>query len=114
MFALLPSDAITRLVEGCRTLRAGADGSPLGLIHHWYGDTRQDSPALREKTPFQLAEGAPIGRAVTSVNQLHRHGNRPWWANAPVDVLPRRWVTHVIRQDATGETVLSRPPYEPA
>jgi Domain of unknown function (DUF4158) len=40
IFALLPSDDITRLVEGCRNLRAGADGSPLGLIHHWYGYTQ--------------------------------------------------------------------------
>ena len=114
IFALLPSDDITRLVEGCRTLRAGADGSPLSLIHHWYGYTRKYSPALLEKTPFQFAEGAPIGRAVTYVNQLNRHGNRQLLANAPVDFLPRRWVKHVVRKDATGETVLSRPHYEPA
>jgi len=65
-----------------RTLRAGADGSPLGLIHHWYGYTRKYSPALLEKTPFQFAEGAPIGRAVTYVNQLNRDGNRQLLANA--------------------------------
>jgi hypothetical protein len=65
IFALLPSDAITSLVDGCRNLRAGADGSPLGLIHPWYGYTRQDSPALLEKTPFQCAEHSPLGRAVT-------------------------------------------------
>ena len=35
--------------------------APLGLIHHWYGYTRQYSPALLEKTPFQFAEGAPSG-----------------------------------------------------
>ena len=76
IFALLPSDDITRLVEGCRNLRAGADGSPLGLIHHWYGYTRQYSPALLEKTPFQCAEGSPLGRAVTYVNHLNLDGKR--------------------------------------
>ena len=61
MLALRPGDDLTRLVEGCRTLRAGADGAPLGLIHPWSGSTRQYSPALLEKTPFQLAAGAPVG-----------------------------------------------------
>ena len=114
IFALLPSDDITRLVEGCRNLRAGADGSPLGLIHHWYGYTRQYSPALLEKTPFQFAEGAPLGRAVTYVNQRNLDGHRTSFADAPVDFLPRRWVKQVVRKDAKGEMGLSRPHYEPA
>jgi hypothetical protein len=114
IFALLPSDDITRLVEGCRNLRAGADGSPLGLIHHWYGYTRQYSPALLEKTPFQFAQGSPLGRAVTYVNQRNLDGHRTSFADAPVDFLPRRWVKHVVRKDAKGEMGLSRPHYEPA
>src|SRR5712691_2690207 len=82
IFALLPSDEITRLVEGCRTLRAGAEGSPLGLIHHWYGSTRQYSPALLEKTPFQFAEGSSLGRAVTYVNHRNLDGKRQAFADA--------------------------------
>ena len=114
IFALLPSDDITRLVEGCRNLRAGADGSPLGLIHHWYGYTRKYSPALLEKTPFQFAEGSSLGRAVTYVNHMNLDGKRQSFADAPVDFLPRRWVKHVVRKDAQGAIVLSRPHYEPA
>jgi hypothetical protein len=112
--ALLPSDAITRLVEGCRNLRAGADGSPLSLIHHWYGYTRTYSPALLEKTPFQFAEDSSLGRAVTYVNHLNLDGKRPSFADAPVDFLPRRWVKHVVRKDAQGARVVSRPHDEPA
>ena len=37
IFARLPSDDIGKLVDGCRALRAGNEGSHLGLIHHWYG-----------------------------------------------------------------------------
>ena len=48
------------------------------------------------------------------MTQLHREGNRPLLANAPVDFLPRRGIKHVGRKDATGETVLSRPHDEPA
>ena len=61
IFARLPSDAIGRLVDGCRNLWAGNEDYHLGLIDHWYGYTRKYSPALIEKTPFQLAENSPIG-----------------------------------------------------
>lgn len=64
IFNLLPSEDMSRLMEGCRNLRAGGDGSPLGLVNHWYGYTRKYSPALLEKTPFQFAEDSPLGRAV--------------------------------------------------
>ena len=67
-----------------------------------------------EKTPFQFAEGAPLGRAVTYVNQRNLDGHRTSFADAPVDFLPRRWVKHVVRKDAKGEMGLSRPHYEPA
>ena len=58
IFALLPSDDITRLVKAAETYAPGLM-APLGLIHHWYGYTRQYSPALLEKTPFQFAEVRP-------------------------------------------------------
>ena len=114
IFALLPSDDITRLVEGCRSLRAGNDGSPLGLVHHWYGYTRKYSPDLLEKTPFQFVESSPLGRAVIYLRNVNLDGNRKVLADAPVDFLPRRWVKHVVRNDEKGEPVISRPHYEPA
>jgi len=64
VFARLPSEDIGKLVDGCRTLRAGNEGSHLGLVHHWYGYTRKYSPVFIERTPFQFAEQSPIGRAV--------------------------------------------------
>ena len=112
IFALFPSEDITRLVEGCRTLRASDDGSPLGLVHHWYGYTRKYSPQLLEKTPFQFVESSPLGRAVIYLKQLNLDGNRKPSSDAPVDFLPRRWVRHVVRKDQKGEPVISRPHYE--
>jgi TnpA family transposase len=114
IFDLLPSEDIGRLVEGCRNLRAGADGSPLGLVNHWYGYTRKYSPALLEKTPFQFAEDSPIGRAVIFLKDLNAGGKGKSFAGAPFDFLPRRWMKHVVLKDVEGEVVLSRPHYEPA
>ncbi|MBI1748607.1 MAG: Tn3 family transposase [Acidobacteria bacterium] len=114
IFAWLPSDDITRLVEGCHSLRAGHDGSPLGLVHHWYGYTRKYSPELLEKTPFQFVESSPLGRAIIYLRKLNLDGHRKVFADAPVDFLPRRWVKHVVRNDEKGEPAISRPHYEPA
>jgi hypothetical protein len=38
IFARLPSDDIGKLVDGCRALRAGNEGSHLGLVHHRMGE----------------------------------------------------------------------------
>ncbi len=113
IFKLLPIDDISRLVEGCRNLRAGGDGSPLALIHHWYGYTRKYSPALLEKTPLQFAEGSPLGRAVIFLKDVNS-GQGKSFSGAPFDFLPRRWMKHVVRKDVKGEVALSRPHYEPA
>jgi TnpA family transposase len=116
IFALLPSDDITKLVEGCRNLRSGAggSGSSLSLVNHWYGYTRKYSPALLEKTPFQFAADSPLGRAVEFLKDLNVGGKDKPFADAPFDFLPRRWVKHVVLQNANGEAALSRPHYEPA
>jgi TnpA family transposase len=116
IFALLPSDDITKLVEGCRNLQSGAggSGSSLSLVNHWYGYTRKYSPAMLEKTPFQFVAESPLGRAVEFLKDLNVGGKEKSFAEAPFDFLPRRWVKHVILQDAKGETTLSRPHYEPA
>jgi TnpA family transposase len=114
IFNLLPSEDIGRLVEGCRILRAGGDGSPLGLVNRWYGYTRKYSPALLEKTPFQFAEDSPIGRAVFFLKDLNAGGKGKSFAGAPFDFLPRRWMKHVVLKDVESEVVLSRPHYEPA
>jgi hypothetical protein len=115
IFALLPSDDITKLVEGCRNLRSGAggSGSSLSLVNHWYGYTRKYSPALLEKTPFQFAADSPLGRAVEFLKDLNVGGKGKPFADAPFDFLPRRWVKHVVLQDSKGEAALSRPHYEP-
>jgi TnpA family transposase len=113
IFKLLPIDDISRLVEGCRNLRAGGDGSPLALIHHWYGYTRKYSPGLLEKTPLQFAEGSPLGRAVIFLRDLNS-GKGKSFSGAPFDFLPRRWMKHVVLKDVQGEVALSRPHYEPA
>ena len=113
-FKLLPIDDVGRLVEGCRNLRAGGDGSPLALIHHWYGYTRKYSPALLEKTPLQFAEDSPLGRAVVFLKDLNAGGKGKSFSGAPLEFLPRRWIKHVVRKDVKGEVALSRPHYEPA
>ena len=102
IFKLLPIDDVSRLVEGCRNLRAGGDGSPLALIHHWYGYTRKYSPALLEKTPFQFAEDSPLGRAVIFLNDVNS-GKGKSFSGAPFDFLPRHWMKHVVRKDVKGE-----------
>ena len=114
IFARLPSDDIGRLVDGCRNLRAGNEGSHLGLIDHWYGYTRKYSPALIEKTPFQFPENSQIGRAVAYIKDINRDHNRKLNSDAPIDFLPRRWVKHVVRKDSAGAEFISRQHYEPA
>ena len=99
IFARLPSADVGRLVEGCRNLRVGHEGSYLGLIDHWYGYTRQYSPELLEKTPFQFTEHSPIGRAIAYIKDLNRRQQRKLAVEAPIDFLPRRWVKHVMRKD---------------
>lgn len=114
IFARLPSDEIGRLVDGCRNLQASNQGSHLGLIDHWYGYTRKDSPALIEKMPFKFAENSALGRAVMYVRALNRDLHGKLTADAPVDFPPHRWVKHVVRRDGAGATVISRRHYKPA
>src|SRR5262249_24089162 len=95
--------------EGCRTLRAGNEGSHLGLVHHWYGYTRKYSSVFIERTPFQFAEQSPIGRAVLYMKELNRDQQRKFTSEVPIDFLPRRWVKHVVRKDSSGALVASRP-----
>jgi hypothetical protein len=57
--ARLPSDDVGKLVDGCRALRAGNEGSHLGLVHHWYGYTRKYSPVFIERTPFPALGNRP-------------------------------------------------------
>jgi TnpA family transposase len=114
IFKLLPIDDVSRLVEGCRNLRAGGDGSPLALIHHWYGYTRKYSPALLEKTPLQFAEDSPLGRAVVFLKDLNAGGKGKSFSGAPFEFLPRRWIKHVVLKDVKGGVAISRPHYEPA
>ena len=114
IFATISNDDLNRLVVGCRALRDDHAGSPLGLVAQWYGYTRQYSPVLLERTPFQFAQQSPLRRAITYVNQLNRHHARKLDANAPIEFLPLRWVKHVVRRDRAGVVTLSRPHYEPA
>ena len=51
----IPDEEMATLVDGCRQLRTGDDGSHLSLTAHWYTYTREYSPTLLEKTPFRSA-----------------------------------------------------------
>ncbi len=114
IFTKIPIDDLNRLVAGCRALQDDQAWSPLGLVGQWYGYTRQYSPVLLERTPFQFAQQSPLRRAITYVNQLNRHHARKLDADAPLEFLPPRWVKHVVRRDRAGVVTLSRPHYEPA
>lgn len=114
IFEKIPSDDLSRLVAGCRVLRADHAGSPLGLVAQWYGYTRQYSPALLERMPFQFAQQSPLRRAIAYVNQLNRHHARKLAADAPIEFLPPRWVKHVVHRQRDGRVTLSRAHYEPA
>ena len=50
IFGRIPNEEMTTLVDGCRQLRTGDDGSHLGFTAHWYGYTREYSPSLLDKT----------------------------------------------------------------
>jgi len=54
IFARLPRTDMELLVEGCRHLREGDDGSHLRFVTHWYPYTRRYSPKLLEVTPFRF------------------------------------------------------------
>jgi TnpA family transposase len=106
------SDEMATLVDGCQQARAGDDGSHLGLTAHWYGYTREYSPALLEKTPFRFAERSALGRAVEYLRLVNREHRRKLGGDAPTDFLPPRWRRHVVRRAAGGDGELSRPHYE--
>jgi len=108
----IPSEEIATLVDGCHQLREGDDGSHLGLTAHWYGYTREYSPALLDKTPLRFAERSALGRAVEHIRMVNREHRRKLGNDAPTDFLPPRWRRHVIRRDARGEVEISRPHYE--
>src|SRR3984893_3443840 len=108
----IPDDEMVTLVDGCRQLRTGDDGSHLSLTAHWYAYTREYSPALLEKTPFRFADQSALGRAVAHLLIVNRERRRKLGNDAPIEFLPPRWRRHVIGPDAAGQTELSRPHYE--
>jgi hypothetical protein len=108
----IPDDEMATLVDGCRQLRTGDDGSHLGLTAHWYAYTREYSPALLEKTAFRFAEQSALGRAVAHLRLVNREHRRKLGQDAPIDFLPPRWRRHVIGRDAGGQAEISRPHYE--
>lgn len=112
IFGRIPSEEMTTLVDGCHQLRAGDDGSHLGLTAHWYGYSRAYSPALLDKTPFRFAEQSALGRAVEHLRLVNREHRRKLGAEAPIDFLPPRWRRYVLGRDGRGDSEISRPHYE--
>jgi hypothetical protein len=110
----IPSEEMATLVDGCQQLRDGDDGSHLGLTARWYGNTREYSPALLEKTPFRFAEQSALGLAVQHLRKVNHEHRRKLGADAPIDFLAPRWRRHVVGRSARGATELSRPHYEVA
>jgi hypothetical protein len=95
IFAKLPRTDMERLVEGCRHLREGDDGSHLRFVTHWYPYTRRDSPKLLEVTPFRFVSDPALGEAVAHLKEVNRDQWRKLTAEAPTDFLPRRWTKYV-------------------
>jgi len=112
IFGRIPSEEMTTLVDGCHQLRAGDDGSHLGLTAHWYGYTREYSPALLDKTPFRFAEQSALGQAVEHLRLVNREHRRKLGDDAPTDFLPPRWRRYVLGRDGRGDSEISRPHYE--
>jgi len=112
ILARIPGGEIATLVDGCRQLREGDDGSPLGFTAHWYGYTRQYSPALLERMPFRFTEQSSLGRAVEHLRVVNREHRRPLGPDTPTDFLPPRWRRHVLERNRRGEDTISRPHYE--
>ena len=54
IFQYLPNDELTTLVEGCRKLRVGDDGSHLGFVVKQYPYTRRYSPKMLAHVPFEF------------------------------------------------------------
>ena len=108
----IPDEEMATLVDGCRQLRNGDDGSHLGLTARWYSYTREYSPALLDKTPFRFAEQSALGRAVQYPRVVNREHRRKLGAEPPIDFLPPRWRRHVLGRGVRGENEISRPHYE--
>jgi hypothetical protein len=71
IFAHWPSAALVTLVEECRTLRAGDDGTHLPFLLSWYGYTRKYSPALLAGVPFEFSRGSGLEQAVLYLRAIN-------------------------------------------
>jgi hypothetical protein len=91
------------LVEGCRHLREGDDGSHLRFVTHWYPYTRRYSPKLLEVTPFRFISDPALG---------NRDQRRKLTTEAPTGFLPRRWAKYVTARDKGEPPTVARPYYE--
>lgn len=110
IFSRIAAGDLRLLVDGCRHLRRGGDGSHLGFLEPFWEYTRRYSPALLEDVPFVFSENAPLGEAVGHLRQVNRAGKRKLTPDAPMGFLARRWTPHV----APEEGQISRSHYEMA
>ena len=114
IFARLPSTDMELLVEGCRHLREGDDGSHLRFITHWYPYTCRYSPKLLEVTPFRFVSDPALGKAVAHLKEINRDQRRKLTTEAPTGFLPRRWAKYVTGRDKGESPTVARPYYEMA
>jgi hypothetical protein len=112
IFARLPRTDMELLVEGCRHLREGDDGSHLRFVTHWYPYTRRYSPKLLEVTPFRFVSDPALGKAVAHLNEINRDQRRKLTTEAPIGFLPRRWAKYVAAHDKGEPPKVARPYYE--
>jgi hypothetical protein len=112
IFARLPRTDMELLVEGCRHLREGDDGSHLRFVTHWYPYTRRYSPKLLEVTPFRFVSDPALGEAVAHLKEVNRDQRRKLTAEAPTGFLPRRWTKYVTAREKGEPPTVARPYYE--
>lgn len=112
IFARLPRTDMELLVEGCRHLREGDDGSHLRFVTHWYPYTRRYSPKLLEVTPFRFISDPALGKAVAHLKEINRDQRRKLTTEAPTGFLPRRWAKYVTARDRGEPPTVARPYYE--
>lgn len=112
IFTLWPSATLATLVEECRTVRAGDDGTHLPFLLAWYGTTRKYSPALLASVPFTFSRGTGLEHAVTYMREVNGDPGRRFGTDAPTAFLSRRWETYVLPPEGNGTKTITRPYYE--
>jgi TnpA family transposase/DNA-binding MarR family transcriptional regulator len=112
IFQYLPNEELTTLVEGCRKLRVGDDGSHLGFVVKQYPYTRRYSPKMLAHVPFEFRSAPALGEAVEYLRRINKEDRLCPVQDAPLSFVPKRWSKYVVGKDASATVIVSRPAYE--